>query len=99
MQYPLATLLRIIGRLRTQVHKCPDNGMRMTMPGLYAMHKTTAVFVRPSQQGGFTAFLLYDNDITQALVRANRVDAHGNTPDEALLNLTEILKEKHKDET
>lgn len=99
MQYTLTTLLRIISRLRTQVHKCPDNGMRMTMPGLYAMHKTTAVFVRPSQQGGFTAFLLYDNDETQALVRANRVDAHGNTPDEALLNLTEILKEKHGNET
>jgi hypothetical protein len=93
-------LLRLVGRLRTQVHKCPDNGMQMVMPGLYAMHKTTAVFVRPSQQGGFTAFLLYDNDDeTQALVRANRVDTHGSTPDEALLNLIAILKEKHKDET
>lgn len=99
MQYPLATLLRLVGRLRTQVHKCPDNGMQMVMPGLSAMYKTTSVFVRPSQHGGFTAFLLYDNDITQALVRANRVDAHGNTPDEALLNLTEILKEKHGNET
>ena len=99
MQYPLATLLRLVGRLRTQVHKCPDNGMQMVMPGLSAMYKTTSVFVRPSQHGGFTAFLLYDNDITQALVASNRVDARGNTPDEALLNLTEILKEKHKNET
>ena len=99
MQYPLATLLRMISRLRTKVHKCPDNGMQMVMPGLSAMYRTTSVFVRPSQQGGFTAFLLYDNDATQALVASNRVDAHGNTPDEALLNLTEILKEKHKDET
>ena len=99
MRYTLATLLGLVSRLRTQVHKCPDNGMQMVMPGLYARHKTTAVFVRPSQQGGFTAFLLYDIDETQALVASNRVDARGNTPDEALLNLTEILKEKHKDET